>query len=613
MARSFKEQILRRTKFSGDLKSSIDWAVLKHLWPYLQEYRGRVIVAMLFLVAAKVATLAGPFLLKYIVDGLDAEQTQTIGFWVLPATLVVAYGMARFSTILFAELRDTVFGRVTERAMRRVSLAVFRHLHALELDFHLDRRTGGLSRDIERGTTGVGFLLRFFVFNIAPTIFEIAMVCGILLFNYGISFAVITLLAIAAYVVFSFKTTEWRTEYVREMNRADSTTNTRAIDSLLNYETVKYFGNEEYEAKLYDNALADWEQARRKNRLSLFALNIGQALIVSTAMTLMLLLAASQVQKEAMTLGDFVLINAFMVQLFVPLNFLGFVYREIKGAMANIEHMFDLLARKPAIQDIEDAPPLKLLSSEISFEKVCFGYRSDRPILHDVSFSIGRGQTLAVVGPSGAGKSTLVKLLCGFYRANQGRICIDGQDISEVSQQSLRAALGVVPQDTVLFNDTLLENVRYGRPDASDIEVEEAIATANLSAFVSSLPDGLQTLVGERGLKLSGGEKQRVAIARTILKRPSILLFDEATSSLDSHSERAVLNEIKRLAMDHTSIVIAHRLSTVIDADSIIVLEAGRVAEQGTHRELLAKNGLYSAMWRVQQSHQDSVDGSNSG
>ncbi|HSG60250.1 MAG TPA: ABC transporter ATP-binding protein/permease [Pseudomonadales bacterium] len=596
---------MRGSSFGGDLNSPIDWSVLRHLWPFLQEYKGRVALAMAFLVAAKVATLTGPFLLKYIVDGLDAGVQASVGFWLLPATLVIAYGMARFSTILFGELRDTVFGRVTERAMRRVSLAVFRHLHTLELDFHLDRRTGGLSRDIERGTTGVGFLLRFFVFNIAPTLIEITMVSAILLLNYGVSFAMVTVLAIVAYVWFSFKTTEWRTQYVREMNRADSTSNTRAIDSLLNYETVKYFGNEAFEARLYDQALADWEQARRKNRLSLFALNIGQALIVSVAMTIMLLLAASQVQQEHMSLGDFVLINAFMVQLFVPLNFLGFVYREIKGAMANIEHMFALLDRKPAIEDVEGAQPLVLRDSDIRFDQVCFGYQANRQILHDVTFSIGRGQTLAVVGPSGAGKSTLVKLLCGFYRAQRGVVSIDGQDISQVTQSSLRAALGVVPQDTVLFNDSLLENVRYGRPDASDTEVEAAIATANLSQFVMSLPEGLQTRVGERGLKLSGGEKQRVAIARTVLKKPSILLFDEATSSLDSHSERAVLQEIKRLAMDHTSVVIAHRLSTVIEADCIVVLEAGRVVEQGTHKQLLSLNGLYAAMWRVQQSHRD--------
>jgi ATP-binding cassette, subfamily B, heavy metal transporter len=596
---------LRGSSFSGDLNSPINWSVLKHLWPFLQEYRGRVVLAMVFLVAAKIATLAGPFLLKYIVDGLDNPPPDDVWFWLLPSTLVLAYGMARFSTILFGELRDTVFGRVTERAMRRVSLAVFRHLHTLELDFHLDRRTGGLSRDIERGTTGVGFLLRFFVFNIAPTLIEISLVTVILLVNYGVSFAFVTVLAIVAYVWFSFKTTEWRTQYVREMNRADSNSNTRAIDSLLNYETVKYFGNEAFEATLYDNALAEWEQARRKNRLSLFALNMGQAFIVSAAMTVMLLLAASHVQQGQMSLGDFVLINAFMVQLFVPLNFLGFVYREIKGAMANIENMFALLDRKPSIEDVADAVPLTLHNSEIQFDRVCFGYQDNRQILHDVSFRIGRGQTLAVVGPSGAGKSTLVKLLCGFYRANSGVISIDGQDISQVTQSSLRAALGVVPQDTVLFNDSLLENVRYGRPDASDAEVEAAIATANLRSFVASLPDGIQTRVGERGLKLSGGEKQRVAIARTVLKKPSILLFDEATSALDSHSERAVLQEIRRLAVDHTSVVIAHRLSTVSDADCIVVLEAGRVIEQGTHQQLLAAGGLYAAMWRVQQSHRN--------
>lgn len=596
---------MRGSNFNGEHNKPIDWSVIKHLWPFLSEYRGRVALAMVLLIAAKGATLAGPFLLKYIVDGLDNPSLAEVGFWLLPTALVAAYGVARFSAILFAELRDTVFGRVTERAMRRVSLAVFRHLHTLELDFHLDRRTGGLSRDIERGTNGVGFLLRFFVFNIAPTLFEIAMVSGILLFNYGASFALVTVLAIVAYVVFSFKTTEWRTRYIREMNRADSNSNTRAIDSLLNYETVKYFGNEDHEAKLYDIALADWEQARRKNRLSLFALNIGQAFIVSAAMTAMLLLAVGQVEQQAMSLGDFVLINAFMVQLFVPLNFLGFVYREIKGAMANIEHMFELMARQPAIEDVPNASDLQLSDSEICFDRVDFAYRPDRPILHGVSFTIGKGQTLAVVGPSGAGKSTLVKLLCGFYRADSGAIRIDGQDISQVTQQSLRAAMGVVPQDTVLFNDSLLENVRYGRPEASDAEVEAAIATANLSDFVASLPEGLQTRVGERGLKLSGGEKQRVAIARTVLKKPSILLFDEATSSLDSHSERAVLHEIKRLAVDHTSVVIAHRLSTVIDADCIVVLEAGRVVEQGTHRELLQRNGLYAAMWRVQLSHRD--------
>ncbi|WP_235937472.1 ABCB family ABC transporter ATP-binding protein/permease [Marinobacter caseinilyticus] len=581
----------------------LSWKTLKSLWPYLLEFRGRIVVAMLCLIGAKLATVGVPFILKYIVDGLDQDTLQDTAV-ALPLGLLLAYGTARLATTLFGELRDTVFGRVTERAMRRIGLQVFEHLHALELNFHLNRRTGGLSRDIERGVTGVGFLLRIMVFNIVPTLLELAMVTGILLINYNIGFALITLAAVVAYIIFSVIVTNWRLGFVREANLADSTSNTRAIDSLLNYETVKYFGNERFEAKRYDEDLAHWEQARRKNRLSLFLLNGGQAMIIAVAVTAMTVLAASQVIAGKITLGDFVLINAFTMQLFIPLGFLGFVYRELKSAMTNIERMFKLLEQSPEIVDQPGARTLEVSDGAIEFDDVSFRYQNRRPILHGVSFQVRPHQKVAVVGSSGAGKSTLVKLLFRFYDISGGSIRIDGQDIRHVTQASLRQAIGIVPQDTVLFNTSLFENVRYGRIDASEAEVRQAIRMAHLDQFIDGLPDGADTVVGERGLKLSGGEKQRVAIARTILKRPPILVFDEATSSLDSESERSILEAIREVSRGQTSLVIAHRLSTIVDADIILVMSQGRIVELGTHDALLNRDGTYANLWRIQHRDQ---------
>jgi ATP-binding cassette, subfamily B, heavy metal transporter len=581
--------------------ATINWRLLQRLWPILAENRTRVLLALLCLLLAKGALLVIPFVLKHLVDGLDAQTGLAMAPTLLLG-LVLAYGGARFANTLFGELRDTLFGRVTERAMRHIGLQVFRHVHSLDLDYHLNRQTGGLARDIERGTTGISFLMRFFIFNIAPTLFEIAMVAGILLFNYGAQFSLVVVVAVVIYAAYSFRATEWRTRFVREMNEADSSSNTRAVDSLLNFETVKYFANEEYEARRYDESLATWEEARRKNRLSLFTLNGGQALIIAVAQTLAIGMAVWQVRGGALTVGDFVLINQFMIQLFMPLGFLGFVYREIKGSMANIEKMFELLALRPAVVDTPGAGPLEAGDGRVAFEGVSFGYTPARPILRDVSFVIEPGQKVAVVGPSGAGKSTLVKLLFRFYDPDTGRVSIGGQDIRQVTQHSLREQIGIVPQDTVLFNDTLFENVRYGRVEASTAEVEQAIRLAHLEGFVAQLPEGYHTLVGERGLKLSGGEKQRVSIARTILKGSPILVFDEATSSLDSKSERAILASLAELARRHTSLVIAHRLSTVVDADQILVLERGQIVERGTHRELLERGGHYAELWQAQQS-----------
>ena len=587
-----------------DPRTKVNWQVFKLFWPYLLEYKRRIVIALLFLIAAKIANVVGPFILKHIVDALDVKAGEPEALIVAPVALILAYGLARFGNVLFGELRDTVFGRVTERAMRRIGLKVFQHLHDMDLAFHLDRRTGGLARDIERGTSGISFLMRFFVFNIAPTFIEIAMVVGLLFYHYGAAFAAITLFSVAIYVLYSVKATEWRTQYVREANLADSSSNTRAVDSLLNFETVKYFTNETYEADCYDEELAKWEQARRKNRLSLFTLNGGQALIIGASMTAMMVLAAYRVADNQMTLGDFVLINAFMMQLFMPLNFLGFVYREIKGSMANIEQMFNLLAMAPKVVDAANAAELSVTRGRICFDRVSFQYRDNRPILNNVSFCVEPGQKVAVVGASGAGKSTLMKLLFRFYDVSGGIISIDEQDIRQVTQHSLRRAIGVVPQDTVLFNDTIFENVRYGNPEADTAEVMAAIRLAHLDAFIQDLPDGVETKVGERGLKLSGGEKQRVAIARTILKRPPILVFDEATSSLDSRSEQAILEAIREVSAGHTSLVIAHRLSTIVDADKIVVLHQGQVVEQGSHQQLLEKQGLYADLWRVQQKKQ---------
>ncbi len=584
-----------------DVPDTINWAVFKSIAPYLTEYKWRVLMAVLCLVMAKVATVYLPFVLKYIVDDLDSTQQVLAA----PIALVLAYGALRLGSVLFGELRDTLFGRVTERAMRRIGLEVFNHLHRLDLNYHLNRQTGGVARDMERGITGISFVMRFMVFNIVPIMIELCFVIGVLLVNYGYSFALIIATAVVAYVSYSVKATHWRTQFIREANAADSTSNTRAIDSLINYETVKYFGNEKYEADAYDEQLAVWEQARRKNRLSLFALNGGQAFIIAIAMTSMMGMAAYQVSQGVMTIGDFVLINAFTMQIFMPLNFLGFVYREIKGSLANIEQMFGLLDKKPLIVDASNAQSLNITKGSVQFNDVHFSYHEDRPIIKGISFDIERGQKVAVVGASGSGKSTLVKLLYRFYDVNDGVISLDKQDIKQVSQDSLRQAIGIVPQDTVLFNTTLIENIRYGRPDATDEDVAHAIKLAHLTEFISSLPDKEQTTVGERGLKLSGGEKQRVAIARTILKNPQVLVFDEATSSLDSYSEQQIMAAINEVTANNTSLVIAHRLSTIVDADNIIVMKDGVIAEQGTHQQLLSLAGEYAALWELQQSNDD--------
>ncbi|MEE4202931.1 MAG: ABC transporter ATP-binding protein/permease [Halieaceae bacterium] len=577
-------------------------STLRRLWEYLRPVLAahwlRVAIAFACLLAAKGGLLVIPFLLKALVDRLDGTGTATSV--ALVVALVIAYGGARFANTLFGEIRDTLFGRVTERAMREVGLMVFKHVHRLDLDYHLNRRTGGLARDIERGTSGISFLMRFFIFNIAPTLFEIAMVAIILFVNYGMEYAGIVLLAVVAYVTFSFRATSWRTQFVREVNNADSSSNSRAVDSLLNYETVKYFTNEAFEASRYDRSLEEWELARRKNRLSLFALNGGQAAIIAISQTSMLAMAALEVRSAALSLGDFVLINQFMLQLFMPLGFLGFVYREIKASMANIEKLLGILDEKPAVTDQPNAQQLKWANGDIQFDDVTFAYDAQRPVLNGLNFTIHQGETVALVGASGAGKSTVVKLLFRFYDPTTGAIRIGDQDIRSVTLDSLRQAIGIVPQDCVLFNDSLRENIRYGDPTASDEAVEAAVDAAFLSAFVSKLPEGLDTVVGERGLKLSGGERQRVAIARAVLKSAPILIFDEATSSLDSQSEQAVMQAFRALAGNHTALVIAHRLSTVVDADRIVVLDHGRVVEQGNHQSLLVRDGHYARLWRTQ-------------
>ncbi|WP_064667146.1 ABCB family ABC transporter ATP-binding protein/permease [Pseudoalteromonas prydzensis] len=577
-----------------NLKQSV-----KTLWPYLMVFKGRVLLAVLALIAAKGATLLMPWALKEIIDAVDGNL-QTI--LIVPVALLLLYGGLRFAGVFFGELRDALFGRVTEHAMRHIGLKVFKHLHALELSFHLDRQTGGISRDIERGTQGLSFLMRFLMFNIIPTLFEILIVAVIFATLFSPWFALVTLIAVILYIAFTVIVTQWRNRFIREANQADNNSNSRAIDSLLNYETVKYFNNEMYEANSYDSFLATWEQARLKNRLSLLALNSGQALIIATAITALMWLATLDVVSGELSIGELVMINAYMIQLFLPLNFLGFVYREIRRALTDLENMLGLLTRKPLITDKENAQQLIIQNASIEFKNVNFGYHSSRTILKQMSFTIRAGSKVAVVGASGAGKSTLARLLYRFYDINSGAICIDGQDIRNITLHSLRQAIAIVPQDTVLFNTSIRENIAYGRPAATAAEIDHAIEMAHLTPFISSLDKGDQTLVGERGLKVSGGEKQRIAIARAILKKSPILIFDEATSALDSHSEQAILNAMREVANNHTSLVIAHRLSTITDADTILVMQAGELVEQGSHTQLLALDGEYARMWQLQQT-----------
>ncbi len=578
-----------------------NWRVLADLWPYLLEFRGRVLLSLALLVGAKLATVAVPVALKYIVDYLEqgGSTDMLVG---VPLALVLAYGALRFCSTFFGELRDAVFARVAERAMRRVSLRVFEHLHRLELSFHLSRRTGGLARDIERGTNGISFLLRFTLFNVVPTLLEIAMVAVILYIAFSPGYVLTVIAAVLVYVLFSVRVTEWRTRFVRESNAMDNQSNTRAVDSLLNYETVKYFGNEHYEARRYDEDLAEWERARLKNRLSLAALNSGQALIIALSMTVIMFMAVREVGSGAISLGDLTMINAYMIQLFIPLNVLGFIYREIRQAMVNIERMFALLQQPPAVVDRPDAKVLRADGGAIEFDSVSFGYHTQRQILHGVSFTVPAGHKVAVVGPSGAGKSTIARLLFRFYEVDGGAVRINGQDLREVSQDSLREAIGVVPQDTVLFNDSIYYNIAYGRPDASAEEVHRAARLAHLEQFIEQLPAGYDTIVGERGLKLSGGEKQRIAIARVLLKDPPILVLDEATSSLDSNAERVILAALDEVSRRRTTLAIAHRLSTIRDAEQILVLDGGRIVEQGDHDSLLARGGLYARLWYQQQA-----------
>ncbi|MGE5169215.1 MAG: ABCB family ABC transporter ATP-binding protein/permease [Rudaea sp.] len=574
-----------------------DWQTIGTLLPYLWGYRGRIVAALACLVLAKVANVGVPILMKKIVDSLDPR----IAVLSVPLALLVAYGLLRLSTTVFTELREFLFAKVTQRAVRRIGLKVFRHLHALSLRFHLARQTGGLTRDVERGQRGISTLISFALFSILPTLVEITFVSAILIARYDWTFMAITAAALVLYILFTIMITEWRTRFRRQMNELDSKANTRAIDSLLNYETVKYFGNEEWEATRYDESLQRWERAAVLSQTSLSALNIGQSAIIAVAVALIMWRATVGVVDQTMTIGDLVLVNAFMIQLYIPLNFLGVVYREIKQALADMERLFKLIEENAEITDRPDAAPLRVRGAEVRFEHVDFGYEPNRQILFDVTFTIPPGHNVAVVGPSGSGKSTLARLLYRFYDVGAGRITIDGQDLRDVRQATLRAAIGIVPQDTVLFNDTIEYNIAYGRPGATRDEIVEAAKLAQVHEFIARLPEGYQTPVGERGLKLSGGEKQRVAIARAILKRPAILIFDEATSALDSRAEKAIQAELKLIARDHTSLTIAHRLSTIIDADLILVLDRGRIVERGTHVALLAANGTYARMWRLQQ------------
>ena len=591
----------------GEARS--DWATLRKLFPYLWRYRWRVAVALGFMVAAKLANVGVPVLLKELVDGLSIQPGDAARLLVVPVGLLLAYGGLRLSTTLFTELRELVFAKATEGAARSISLQVFRHLHALSLRFHLERQTGGMTRDIERGTRAVHSLISYSLYSILPTLIEVTLVLSILGTKFDIGFVWITLAALVLYVAFTIVVTEWRTKFRRQMNEFDSVAHSKAIDALLNYETVKYFNNEDFETRRYDQSLEQLRRAALKSQSTLSMLNSGQQLIIAIALVAMLWRATQGVVAGTMTLGDLVMVNAFMIQLYIPLGFLGVLYREIKQSLTDLDKMFVLLARHREVDDPPGAGELRVSPGAVRFERVSFAYDAERPILHDLSFDIPAGKTVAVVGPSGAGKSTLARLLYRFYDVSDGCISIDGQDIRQVTQASLRRAIGIVPQDTVLFNDTVEYNIAYGRPGASRAEVEAVARAAHIHDFIAATPKGYDTMVGERGLKLSGGEKQRVAIARTLLKNPPILIFDEATSALDSANERAIQAELRAVSQGKTALVIAHRLSTVVDAHEIVVLEAGRIAERGPHVELLARGGRYAQMWRLQQSGEAAGEG----
>jgi ATP-binding cassette subfamily B protein len=586
------------------VKAHSDWETLTRLFPYLWTYKWRVMAALAFMVGAKLANVGVPLLLKNLVDAMTIKPGDPAAMLVVPVALLIGYGALRLSTSLFTELRELVFAKATEGAARSLSLQVFRHLHAMSLRFHLERQTGGMTRDIERGTRGVHSLISYSLYSIIPTLIEVTLVLSLLAVKFDVWFAWITIAALVFYITFTITVTEWRTQYRKKMNELDSTANSRAIDSLLNYETVKYFNNEEFEARRYDENLERYRRAAVKSQTTLSLLNTGQQLIIAVALVSMLARATQGVVDGRMTLGDLVMVNAFMIQLYIPLNFLGVIYREIKQSLTDLEKMFTLMEREREIADLPGAVDLHMASGEASvrFEHVTFAYEPARTILHDISFEVPVGKTVAVVGPSGSGKSTMARLLYRFYDVQQGRILIGGQDIKQVTQASVRQAIGIVPQDTVLFNDTVEYNIAYGKPGCSREVVEAAAKAAHIHAFISATPKGYDTMVGERGLKLSGGEKQRVAIARTLLKNPPILIFDEATSALDSANERAIQAELQNVSHDKTTLVIAHRLSTVVDAHEILVMDAGRIIERGTHAALLAQGRRYAQMWAMQQS-----------